>query len=58
MSTSTTVARNLPTQKKQRIADLLSQIIETLTSPKPNTPILKAPTTAWVIIFPQGMTRC
>ncbi|WP_258090203.1 nucleotidyltransferase domain-containing protein [Serratia liquefaciens] len=30
MSTSTTVARNLPTKKKQRIAELLSQIIETL----------------------------
>lgn len=30
MSTSTAIARNLPTPKKQRIADLLSQIIETL----------------------------
>lgn len=71
MSTSTTVARNLPTQKKQRIADLLSQIIETLDLTKTQYANIESaysgvgnylsdgddPLLKEAVIYPQGSVR-
>ncbi|ANS41580.1 nucleotidyltransferase [Serratia inhibens] len=71
MSISTTVARNLPTRKKQRIADLLSQIIETLDLTKTQYANIESaysgvgnylsdgddPLLKEAVIYPQGSVR-
>lgn len=71
MTTSITAARKLPTQKKQRIADLLSQIIETLDITKTQYVNIESayscvgnylsdgddPLLKEVVIYPQGSVR-
>ncbi|MBI6182948.1 nucleotidyltransferase [Serratia proteamaculans] len=71
MTTPITVARNLPTQKKQRIADLLSQIIETLDLTKTQYANIESayngvgnylsdgddPLLKEAVIYPQGSVR-